>query len=35
MDKKKLAALLTLAAFGYTVYKAWPKIAKALKDLNE
>ena len=31
---RRLAAFLTLAAFAYSVYRAWPRLSRALKDLT-
>jgi hypothetical protein len=31
---KRITALLTLLAFAYSVYRAWPRLSRALKDLT-
>ena len=31
---RRIAAFLTLAAFAYSVYHAWPRLAQAVKDLT-
>lgn len=30
---KRITALLTLLAFAYSVYRAWPRLSRAVKDL--
>lgn len=31
---RRLVAFLTLAAFAYSVYRAWPRLTQAFKDLT-
>lgn len=31
---RRIFALLTLAAFAYSVYRAWPRLSQAVKDLT-
>ena len=31
---KRITAALTLIAFAYSVYRAWPRLARAFKDLT-
>jgi hypothetical protein len=31
---RRIIAFLTLAAFAYSVYRAWPRLSQALKDLT-
>jgi hypothetical protein len=31
---KRITAFLTLAAFAYSVYRAWPRLSRAVKDLT-
>jgi hypothetical protein len=31
---KKIAAAVTIGAFAYGIYRSWPKVRSALKDLG-
>lgn len=31
---RRIVAFLTLAAFAYSVYRAWPRLSQAVKDLT-